>query len=250
MPPASRTGSPGAASNPVQPGGPGSYNAPGAAASPGGMPPASQTGGYPGVAPTSYGPPATASSGRMQPAGDPGRAAAPNQGPANQRDRRSVESGYVAPLGNNSNYSTDSGYATGYGTGGYNTDSGYGTGGYGTDFGPAGGQDFGPSGGQDFGPAGYGDFGPTGTPPDRRSAESGYMSPVSRNSQDTGGRRRRAEGQPTWQDSWQQNGSTSGSHARPDVDSGSHATGRSVSDLIASNGGDANTPRRRRRRDD
>jgi hypothetical protein len=140
-------------------------------------------------------------------------------------NQRSVESGYVAPVG----------YGGGY---------------------P--GADFGPSGsGTDFGPTGY-DFGPTGG--DRRAAESGYLAPVAR--QDTGGRRRRAEGQPTWQDSWQQNGSTSGSHARPDYGygespSGSHATGRSVSELLASNGGgaygeapDASTPRRRRRRED
>jgi hypothetical protein len=178
--------------------------------------------------PASYVPPAAASSGRVQPAGyvDAGRAA-PYAEPGQRTvdsgysNQRSVESGYVAPVGYGGDYP-----------------------GYGTDFGPTG-------AGTDFGPNSFGtDFGPTGG--DRRAAESGYMAPVARNSQDTGGRRRRAEGQPTWQDSWQQNGSTSGNHARPDLDSasGSHASGRSVSELLASNGGDAGTPHRRRRRED
>jgi hypothetical protein len=99
-------------------------------------------------------------------------------------------------------------------------------------------------------------FGPgAGGPVDRRSVESGYMAPVARGNrhgteEPGGGRRHRADGQPSWQDS--QNGSRSGSHARPDADmpSGSHATGRSVSDLLASNGTGTNTPRRRRRRED
>lgn len=103
-------------------------------------------------------------------------------------------------------------------------------------------------------------FGPgAGGPVDRRSVESGYMAPVARSNRHTaeepaGGRRHRAEGQPSWQESAnrQQNGSRSGSHARPDTDmpSGSHASGRSVSDLLASNGAGTNTPRRRRRRED
>jgi hypothetical protein len=89
-------------------------------------------------------------------------------------------------------------------------------------------------------------FGPGGAV-DRRAAESGYMSPVARGNRHTAdetGRRHRADGQ--------QNGSRSGSHARPDTDmpSGSHATGRSVSDLLASNGAGTGTPRRRRRRED
>lgn len=98
-----------------------------------------------------------------------------------------------------------------------------------------------------FGPTGSADFGPTGTA-DRRSVESGYMAPVARGNRHTagesgGGRRHRADDQPGWQ---------SGSHARPDTDgpSGSHATGRSVSELLASNGSGPDTPRRRRRRED
>jgi hypothetical protein len=93
----------------------------------------------------------------------------------------------------------------------------------------------------------------SGAPVDRRAAESGYMAPVARPSRHTadepatGGRRRRAEGQPTWQES------RTGSHARPDeAPSGNHAAGRSVSDLLASHGGADSTPKtgRRRRRED
>jgi hypothetical protein len=59
--------------------------------------------------------------------------------------------------------------------------------------------------------------------------------------QDTGGgRRRRAEGQPSWQE-------TVGHRA--DESSGSHASGRSVSELLANHGLDS-SPRRRRRRED
>jgi hypothetical protein len=54
-----------------------------------------------------------------------------------------------------------------------------------------------------------------------------------------GGRRRRAEGQPSWQE-------TVGRRAE---ESGSHASGRSVSELLANNGHDS-SPRRRRRRED
>jgi hypothetical protein len=93
-------------------------------------------------------------------------------------------------------------------------------------------------------------FGPgAGGPVDRRSVESGYMAPVARGSRhtaDEAGRRHRTDAQPAWPES------RSGSHARPDTEtpSGSHATGRSVSELLASNGGGTNTPRRRRRRED
>jgi hypothetical protein len=91
-------------------------------------------------------------------------------------------------------------------------------------------------------------FGPGGAV-DRRSVESGYMAPVARGNRhaagESGGRRHRADDQ-------QAASSRSGSHARPDTDapSGSHATGRSVSELLASNGSGPDTPRRRRRRED
>jgi hypothetical protein len=87
-------------------------------------------------------------------------------------------------------------------------------------------------------------FGPSGSV-DRRSIESGYMAPVARGNQhaagETGSRRHRADDRQP-----------SGSHARPDPDApgGSHATGRSVSELLASNGSGPDTPRRRRRRED
>ncbi|HEX6358974.1 DUF6779 domain-containing protein [Actinophytocola sp.] len=55
-----------------------------------------------------------------------------------------------------------------------------------------------------------------------------------------GGRRRRAEGQPSWQETVGQ---------RTDEAGGSHASGRSVSELLANHGRDA-SPRRRRRRED
>jgi hypothetical protein len=54
-----------------------------------------------------------------------------------------------------------------------------------------------------------------------------------------GGRRRRADGQPSWQE-------TVGRRAE---ESGSHASGRSVSELLANNGHNS-SPRRRRRRED
>jgi hypothetical protein len=80
-------------------------------------------------------------------------------------------------------------------------------------------------------PAGY----PAHTPPASRANP---------NQTDTGGgRRRRAEGQPTWQESRQNNGQ----EAEP---SGSHAAGRSVSELLASHGNaQPPTPRRRRRKE-
>jgi hypothetical protein len=55
-----------------------------------------------------------------------------------------------------------------------------------------------------------------------------------------GGRRRRAEGQPSWQE-------TVG--RRAEEPTGSHASGRSVSELLANHGLDS-SPRRRRRRED
>jgi hypothetical protein len=56
-----------------------------------------------------------------------------------------------------------------------------------------------------------------------------------------GGRRRRAEGQPSWQE-------THGKRAE-ETGGGSHASGRSVSELLANHGHDT-SPRRRRRRED
>jgi hypothetical protein len=78
-----------------------------------------------------------------------------------------------------------------------------------------------------------------------RAEASGFGQPVNRPpAPDTGGRRRRAEGQPTWQES---------RNAQPPADaepSGSHAAGRSVSELLASHGGARPpTPRRRRRKE-
>jgi hypothetical protein len=54
-----------------------------------------------------------------------------------------------------------------------------------------------------------------------------------------GGRRRRAEGQPSWQETV----------GRPEEPTGSHAAGRSVSELLANHGHDS-SPRRRRRREE
>jgi hypothetical protein len=62
-----------------------------------------------------------------------------------------------------------------------------------------------------------------------------------------GGRRRRAEGQPTWQEL--QSGGRNG-HARPEPveePTGSHAAGRSVNELLATHGVEPSTRRRRRR---
>jgi hypothetical protein len=59
-----------------------------------------------------------------------------------------------------------------------------------------------------------------------------------------GGRRRRAEGQPPWQETVGRGG-----HAKADEPSGSHASGRSVNELLANHGIDS-SPRRRRRRED
>lgn len=54
-----------------------------------------------------------------------------------------------------------------------------------------------------------------------------------------GGRRHRADGQPSWQETV----------GRAEESTGSHASGRSVSELLANNGHDT-SPRRRRRRED
>jgi hypothetical protein len=66
----------------------------------------------------------------------------------------------------------------------------------------------------------------------------------------TGGRRRRPDDAPSWQDSL--GARTTGSHAKPappPEPSGSHTEGRSVSELLAAHG-NAESPRRRRRRED
>jgi hypothetical protein len=67
-----------------------------------------------------------------------------------------------------------------------------------------------------------------------------------------GGRRRRAEGTPSWQEARQADEPVNGAEAgwRPDRSerSGSHASGHSVADLLAAHGD--TKPRRRRRRED
>lgn len=83
--------------------------------------------------------------------------------------------------------------------------------------------------------------------PSRRNAEfhdetpPGNRNPQPAETPETGGgRRRRAEGQPSWQESM-----TRGDQQQ----SGSHTAGRSVSELLANHGLDS-SPRRRRRRED
>ncbi|MET0235148.1 MAG: DUF6779 domain-containing protein [Kibdelosporangium sp.] len=89
----------------------------------------------------------------------------------------------------------------------------------------------------------------------RRAEDSGggrRRAPESSSVQDTGGRRRRADDAPSWQETLQGNARQSGSHAKPappQPASGSHAEGKSVNELLAAYG-TAETPRRRRRRDD
>ncbi|GAB3466759.1 DUF6779 domain-containing protein [Actinophytocola sediminis] len=97
------------------------------------------------------------------------------------------------------------------------------------------------------GPAESSGYGPALT----RAESSGISQAVSRPqpgptpTPDAGGRRRRAEGQPTWQET--RDGRPDDAAAEP---SGSHAAGRSVSELLASHGGDRpSTPRRRRRKE-
>ncbi|MGH3759765.1 hypothetical protein [Actinophytocola sp.] len=205
-----------------------------------------------------------------RPAETPGRPGAAGQRPAER-------TGYGTSAGNGYGTSAGNGYGTSAGNG-YGNGTGYGTGasygnGAATGFGPQGYSEsgFGPQGYSEsgFGPQGYSEsgrravesgyvapvaFGPNGAPVDRRSVESGYMAPVARSDDlANGGGRRHADDRLAWQDPASQNGSRSGSHARPDPTSdspsGSHAAGRSVSDLLASHGGTA-SPRRRRRRED
>ncbi|MBP2321345.1 hypothetical protein JOF56_001730 [Kibdelosporangium banguiense] len=79
----------------------------------------------------------------------------------------------------------------------------------------------------------------------RRAPEPGPAA-----AQDAGGRRRRADDAPSWQETLQAR--NSGTHAKPPPPpepSGSHAEGKSVNELLAAYG-NAETPRRRRRRDD
>ncbi|MGB3443019.1 MAG: DUF6779 domain-containing protein [Actinophytocola sp.] len=82
--------------------------------------------------------------------------------------------------------------------------------------------------------------------PSRRGAEYRAEEPPGRRhhraepvEESGGGRRRRAEGQPSWQETV----------GRTEEPTGSHAAGRSVSELLASHGLDS-SPRRRRRRED
>jgi hypothetical protein len=99
---------------------------------------------------------------------------------------------------------------------------------------------------------------PVPPPPDaggrRRAPEAGEQVVPGRHSEpgtQGGGRRRRPDDAPSWQDSLQDNRNT-GSHAKPappSEPSGSHAEGKSVSELLAAYGTTDN-PRRRRRRDD
>ena len=82
--------------------------------------------------------------------------------------------------------------------------------------------------------------------PSRRSAEhrteeapAGRRHRAEAVEESGGGRRRRAEGQPSWQETV----------GRPEEPTGSHAAGRSVSELLANHGHDS-SPRRRRRREE
>ena len=72
-------------------------------------------------------------------------------------------------------------------------------------------------------------------------AQNGRHRPEPEEEAGGGGRRRRAEGQPSWQE-------TVG-HRAEETGGGSHASGRSVSELLANHGHDT-SPRRRRRRED
>ncbi len=87
----------------------------------------------------------------------------------------------------------------------------------------------------------------------RRRAEEtgGRRRAVEEPGTSTGGRRRRPDDVPSWQDSMSSARNT-GSHAKPVAPpppTGSHAEGKSVSELLAAYG-NADSPRRRRRRDD
>jgi hypothetical protein len=87
-------------------------------------------------------------------------------------------------------------------------------------------------------PAGFA-YVPQSRPEQQPEPAPGRRHRVEEEDDSGGGRRRRAEGQPSWQETV--------SHRAED--SGSHATGRSVSELLANNGHNT-SPRRRRRRDD
>ncbi|MCE7009233.1 hypothetical protein LWC34_41425 [Kibdelosporangium philippinense] len=71
-----------------------------------------------------------------------------------------------------------------------------------------------------------------------------------------GGRRRKADDAPSWQETFQarQQQQPSGSHAKPPAppaeQTGSHAAGKSVNELLAAHGASGETPRRRRRKED
>ncbi|GAA2987780.1 DUF6779 domain-containing protein [Actinokineospora diospyrosa] len=79
---------------------------------------------------------------------------------------------------------------------------------------------------------------PAPEPGGRRRAVTGTFPPVNAQAEsDTGGRRRRAEGAPTWQEAI----------APEPEDTGSHTSGKSVSELLAAHG-TGNAPRRHRRR--
>ncbi len=104
----------------------------------------------------------------------------------------------------------------------------------------------------------------------RRAAEDSSVSltPAPNVPEPTGGgRRRRPEGEPpAWQSSESSGGRHGGRRAKPDEEApsrngsshsrpetpaaGSHASGRSVMDLLAANGANESTPRRRRRAED
>ncbi|MFE5568732.1 DUF6779 domain-containing protein [Amycolatopsis japonica] len=104
----------------------------------------------------------------------------------------------------------------------------------------------------------------------RRAAEDSSVSitPAPNVPEPTGGgRRRRPDGEPpAWQSAESSGGRHGGrrakpddeapsrngsSHSRPETsDAGSHASGRSVMDLLAANGANESTPRRRRRAED
>ncbi|MQA12209.1 MAG: hypothetical protein GEU98_27475 [Pseudonocardiaceae bacterium] len=144
------------------------------------------------------------------------------------------------------------------------TDNGYSTSGFSA--GPPGGMHAGEPG--DFGAGGRASSdmnGHAAYPP------NGYAAPSAAESEPStpsggGGRRRRPDGVPPWEGlrNWTPEAgdgpsTSNGSHARPaepepepepEEPSGSHAAGRSVSELLAAHGSGQDAPRRRRRRED
>lgn len=66
----------------------------------------------------------------------------------------------------------------------------------------------------------------------------------------SGGRRRRPEGEPPAWEAAAAEESEEGSHGRRAADTGHHASGRSVTELLAANGKTEGSPRRRRRAED